>query len=177
MPPEILFLGFGNTDRQDDGVAWHILHGLAERLGQPVPEQIGDEFAPLGDPTGHSPHFLFTLQLVPELAETVADYDIVCFIDAHTGSVEQDLSFVEMQGEFQASAFTHHLTPQTCLALAGALYGHTPKGFLLSVRGYEFGFSTVLSEASSRLVEQAIVQLLAWLKDISPSGDNLPALK
>lgn len=177
MPLKILILGFGNTDRQDDGIAWHVLHGLAGKLSQPAPEQIGDEFAPLDLQAGQFPHFLYTLQLVPELAETVAGYDVVCFIDAHTGNLEQDLNFVEMRGEFQASAFTHHLTPQTCLAMAGALFGHMPRGFLLSVRGYEFRFSTTLSEETSLLAEQAISLLVTWLKEISLSGDNLPLTK
>ena len=166
-PPNILILGFGNADRQDDGVAWHILRGLAEKLGQPVPKQIGDEFSPLEDPTGNSPHFLFVLQLAPELAETVAGYDDVVFVDAHTGNVEQDLNFSEMKSEYQNSAFTHHMTPQTCLALAGALYGRTPRGFLLSVRGYEFGFATALSNATQQLAGQAVEELASWLKKTS----------
>jgi Ni,Fe-hydrogenase maturation factor len=174
-PFNILILGFGNADRQDDGVSWHILRGLAEKLGQPVPEQIGDEFSPLANPTGNSPYFLFVLQLAPELAETVARYDVVCFVDAHTGNVELDLNFAEMNSEFQTSPFTHHMTPQTLLALAGALYGHTPQGFLLSVRGYEFGFSTALSNITQELAGQAVEKLLAWLKDICMTGDNLPA--
>ena len=28
-----LFIGYGNPDRQDDGVAWHVLTGIANQLG------------------------------------------------------------------------------------------------------------------------------------------------
>lgn len=153
-----LLLGYGNVDRQDDGVAWHILAQVAAAYGQPVAPSAED-FPRL--PGG--PDLLFTLQLTPELSETVAAYERVCFIDAHTGNIECDINLADVIEAFQTSPFTHHLTAATCLVLAGALYGHTPYASLLSVRGYEFGFSTHLSSATAVLVPQAVNRLLAWL--------------
>jgi Ni,Fe-hydrogenase maturation factor len=34
----VLIVGYGNYDREDDGVAWHILERLANHLGQPLAE-------------------------------------------------------------------------------------------------------------------------------------------
>lgn len=154
-----LLLGYGNVDRQDDGVAWHILAGVGKRLGVPVPDSIEEEF-PLSD--GET-ELMFFLQLTPELAETVATYDRVCFIDAHTGHVPNDLNIEPVTGEFQASPFTHHLTPSSCLSLAQALYSKMPEAILVSVRGFQFGFSRELSAETQSLAAEAVESILGWL--------------
>jgi hydrogenase maturation protease len=154
-----LIIGYGNADRQDDGVAWHILRGVARRLGREIPETPEEGLEPVGE----LPHLMFVLQLTPELAETVAAYKRVCFVDAHTGNVPEDLRIVPLNGQFQASPFTHHLTPETCLALCETLYGQKPEAILVSVRGYEFGFSHSLSAPTSALAQQATRSILKWL--------------
>lgn len=160
-----LILGYGNADRQDDGVAWHVLERLARKLGQPAPSSPEDEFAgPDASGAAPNPTLIFALQLTPELAETIARCERVCFIDAHTGRVPQEIQFVPVKAEFQSSPFTHHMTAETCLALAGSLYGHQPaEAVLVSVRGYEFGFSHELSPRTAGLAEAAAGQILAWL--------------
>ena len=75
-----LFIGYGNPDRQDDGVAWHILAGIANQLGLETSPSWED---PL--PSSPEAEFAFYLQLTPELAEDLTSYDRVCFVDAHTG--------------------------------------------------------------------------------------------
>ncbi len=154
-----LLLGYGNVDRQDDGVAWHILAGVGKRLGLPVPDSVDEEFPTSAGET----ELMFFLQLTPELSETVAAFDRVCFIDAHTGHVPNDLNIETVTSEFQASPFTHHLTPASCLSLAEALYGKAPPSILVSVRGFEFGFSRELSAGTAKLAGQAIDAILNWL--------------
>ena len=72
---------------------------------------------------------------------------------------------VELKGEYQHSPFTHHMTPSTCLAMAQTLYGGSPEAILVSVRGYEFGFTQSLSARTELLVEQAAQIIYAWLVD------------
>lgn len=154
-----LVIGFGNLDRQDDGVAWHILASLARRLDRPSAGSVEDEF----EFGGHSPELLFVLQLTPELAENIAQADRVCFVDAHTGSVPEAVHAAPLSNIFQNSPFTHHMTPETCLALAKTLYGNAPPALLVSVRGYEFGFSRSLSTRTQTLVENAVDRIWDWL--------------
>ena len=166
---KIIMIGYGNTDRQDDGVAWHVLAGVARGLGHPVSGPPGEGFFPgetlqLGAMTLQ---IEFHLQLVPEFSETIAGYDAVVFIDAHTGRIAEDLSFSEIHSQFQASPFTHHLTPQSCLELARALYGKQPAGYLMTIRGYEFGFTNDCSPRTQALVEAAAAQLSTWLQEVS----------
>ncbi|MCC7355033.1 MAG: hydrogenase maturation protease [Anaerolineae bacterium] len=156
-----LIIGYGNPDREDDGVAWHILHRLAERWGRAV--------SPITESGGlnqldESPALLAILQLTPELAEEIARYDYVCFVDAHTGAYNEDIRFQPIASNFQTSPFTHHLTPESCLFLAATLYGHAPRARVLSVRGYRFGFSRTLSPETAALVEEAVESILGWLE-------------
>lgn len=155
-----LILGYGNVDRQDDGVAWHVLNRLAKRLGRTFPPSPEDDILTNEDP----PDMLFVLQLVPELAETISQYGRVCFVDAHTGHVPEEVQFTPVVSEFQTSPFTHHLTPSSCLSLAETLYGRAPEAVLTSVRGYEFGFTRSLSSRTEILVEWAVERILEWLQ-------------
>jgi hydrogenase maturation protease len=154
-----LILGYGNVDRQDDGVAWHVMLGLENRLGRSGPFNLEDGFPP----SDSLPALIFVLQLTPELAETVAQYQRVCFVDAHTGNVEASIQLVEVDNEFQASPLTHHLTPSSCLALSKTLYQGNGKAVLLSIRGYEFGFSRLLSTKTEKLVQPAVEMIWGWL--------------
>jgi hydrogenase maturation protease len=156
--PTLVF-GYGNQDRQDDGVAWHVLAALADRLGRQVPTTLEEEFTLAGG----TPDLLFDLQLTPEFAEILAGYQRVCFVDAHTGNIPDDIHVIEVKSEFQKSPFTHHLTPSTCMAMTQTLYGCSPEAILVSIRGYEFGFVQSLSVRTRQLAEQAATRIYAWL--------------
>ena len=153
-----LIIGYGNPDRQDDGTAWHVLQQTALRLGLPVSDSWEDEL-----PASPELEFRFYLQLMPEIAETVAEFERVCFVDAHTGQIAEPVRLVELSPAFQASPFTHHLTPETLLSLCLALYERSPQAALLSVRGYAFGFDQALSEQTAALLPQAVTALQGWL--------------
>jgi hydrogenase maturation protease len=161
-----LIIGYGNPDREDDGVAWHILCALARRMDRQPPESYEAGLEPCGEQID----LLFRLQLTPEMAETIAAYERVCFIDAHTGAVPEELNYLELEPLFQASPFTHHMTPETCLALSDSLYGNAPRAVLFSVRGYEFGFSRSLSPRTADLADTALDRIWEWVGQ--DSGPN-----
>jgi len=156
-------IGYGNPDRQDDGVALQILVRLADNLRRPVLNQPEECFFP----SGLNPDLWFDLQLLPEMAQTVAGYERVCFIDAHTGQVPEEVQITPLAGYYQPSVLTHHMTPATFLSLCQALNNKTPEAILVSVRGYQFGFSRVLSPQTDRLVDQAVKVIETWMQAIS----------
>lgn len=160
MVNKTLIVGYGNVDRQDDGIAWHVLAGLHQKLGRQTPAEPEDGF----EFTGSNPEFMYALQLSPEMAETVAEFESVCFVDAHTANISADLQVLPLQAEFQNSPFTHHMTPETLLSFCRTLYGRSPDAILVSVRGFEFGFSRSLSPGSERLAGQAIQTIWKWLE-------------
>jgi len=155
-----LIIGFGNPDREDDGVAWHILRALTVRLGLPSPGSYEDEF-----PESASIDFAFHLQLTPEMAEEINEYEYVCFVDAHTGNIPEPVRLISVESEFQRSPFTHHLTPQSLVSMCETLYGRKPDSALLSVLGHRFLFSRQLSEETAALVPQAVDLIWEWLKE------------
>jgi len=155
-----LIIGYGNLDRQDDGVAWHILLQVANTLGIQVPSNLEDPFPVLPD----QPEFLFVLQLVPEMGEMVSKFERVCFVDAHTGDIKEEVRAGEIHPEYQHSAFTHHMTPQTCLEIARAVYGAKLEALLVSVRGYHFDFDDSLSPETEKLVPIAVDKIVRWLQ-------------
>ncbi len=170
----LLIIGNGNPDRQDDGAAWHILRAVALKLGLPASESYEDLF-----PESSLVDFTFALQLTPEMAEEINMYEYACFIDAHTGNIPEPMRLIEVESEFQASPFTHHLTPQSLLSICETLCGSKPEAVLLSVRGYHFGLSQQLSEETANLLPQAVELLWDWLnkRDIlQPESQTLTGI-
>jgi hydrogenase maturation protease len=164
---KLLIIGYGNPDREDDGVAWHILRALTIKLGLVSPESYEDEF-----PEYVLIDFAFHLQLTPEMAEDISAYPYVCFVDAHTGNIPEPVRLVNVESEFQASPFTHHLTPQSSLAMCETIYEKKPEAVLLSVLGHRFLFSRQLSEETAQLVPEAVELIWNWIDEknvLSPS--------
>jgi hydrogenase maturation protease len=155
-----LIIGYGNPDREDDGVAWHILRALTSRLGLDSPESYEDEF-----PESDWIDFAFHLQLTPEMAEDISAYGYICFVDAHTGSIPEPVRLINVESEFQHSPFTHHLTPQSLLSMCETIYGKKPHAVLLSVLGHRFLFSRQLSEETAELVPHAVNLIWNWMND------------
>jgi hydrogenase maturation protease len=156
----VLVAGYGNFDREDDGVAWHILDRLAQQLGLPIsatPDEF--EFQP-----GNEIDLSFSLQLYPEMAEMLSEYSRVCFVDAHTGAVPEEIHVEELSAQHQSSPFTHHLTAATLLNLTENIYQTRPEALLISVRGYSFQFTRRLSPATSLLADQAVEKIIGWLE-------------
>ena len=155
---KLLIIGYGNPDREDDGVAWHILRAITFKLGLPAPGSYEDEF-----PEDERLDFAFHLQLTPEMAEDIRAYTFVCFVDAHTGNIPEPVRLSTVESEFQHSPFTHHLTPQSLLSMCEMIYGAKPETALLSVLGHRFLFSRQLSAETAALVPQAVDLLWDWM--------------
>lgn len=151
-----LVIGYGNLDRGDDGVAYAIVNGLRRAL---LREPLDEEETGLEHLGGRS-DTIFLRQLVPEIMETAAAYDQLVFVDAHVGDRDGEIAWRQIVPAFLPSAFTHHLTPATFLALMRALYDRAPAGYLLSVRGHTFDFHRGLSEATAELVGPAVEKIL-----------------
>jgi hydrogenase maturation protease len=154
-----LIIGYGNPSRRDDGVGLAVVNGLRQRLGLAPFGEGDDGYAELGGPVD----ILFLQQLMPELAETLAGYDRVWFVDAHLGVYPELVRRTALAAHYGLASVSHHLGPETLLALAQQLYGHAPAGELISIRGYDFDFGEALSEATADGARQVIEQLWQML--------------
>ncbi len=150
-----LIIGFGNPDREDDGLAWYALLQIAERLGRPS-STVEEGFSPIG----LDPDLWFVLQLTPEMSEDIAAYDEVIFVDAHTGAYAEDVRVVEVQPALQTSPLTHHLTPEMLLSITQQVFQSRPAGRLVSIKGENFGFKRGLSPTAQARLDQALELIL-----------------
>jgi hydrogenase maturation protease len=160
-PLRTLVIGYGNPSRRDDGAGLAVVNGLRERLGRPPLLEGEDGYDQLGLPVDT----LFLQQLMPELAETLAGYDRVWFIDAHVGVIPDLVRRVALHPGFDPASVTHHLKPESLLELAVRLHGHAPEGELYSVRGYDFNFGEGLSAETAAGATQLVVELWSRIQE------------
>ena len=155
-----LILGFGNLYRRDDGVGRAVVNGVRERLGQAPLVGLDDGFDGLGQPVDA----VVLHQLVPELAETVAEYDRVIFVDAHVADLPELLHEERIEPAHCPASFISHQThPATMLELAEKMAGRAPEGLMLSLRGHDFDFGEGLSPETAALVPLAVERVLGLL--------------
>lgn len=167
--PRTLIIGYGNLDRADDGVAYWVINALRQRLGQ---ERLDEDSTGL-EQLGAQTDSIFLPQIVPELVDTMTDYDQFVFVDAHVIEDAHGLYCTKVSAEYAPSTFTHQMTPATLLALLKALYGKEPIGYIVSIRGHDFDFHRGLSMAAEALVALAVEQISQWIashEKISPGG-------
>jgi hydrogenase maturation protease len=144
MPPRALVLGYGNPDRNDDGAGWAVVEAL--RTDPPPGAELE---------TAH--------QLEVELAERLAELDLVVFVDASVPGSPDALAVAEVAPGWKPHATAHHLTPADLLALAETLYGKKPRAVLVTLRGQDFHFGSTLSEGTRPLVGEAARRIRALL--------------
>lgn len=153
-----LVIGYGNPSRRDDGVAMAIINGLRQRLGLRCLENNDDGFADLGQQVDT----LFMQQLMPELAETLAAYERVIFLDAHVGVFPELIRRVDIGPNADRAMVSHHVKPGGLVELARRLYGRAPQAELISVRGFDFDFGEELSPQTAQAAQTVIDDL--WLR-------------
>ena len=159
MKADTLIIAYGNADRQDDGAGWHILKDLAERLGYSILDDPGASI----EIESETVDLLFILQIYPELAETISHYERVCFVDAHTADITEEISWFELSPEYEKSPLTHHMSPKTVLSICATIYDKVPQAILVSVRGFLFQFERELSPKTAGLVVEASERIWQWI--------------
>ncbi|MGP0076067.1 MAG: hypothetical protein ACLPWF_29460 [Bryobacteraceae bacterium] len=121
-----LVIAIGNPLRRDDGVAHHVrVPGLEKRA---------------------------VLQLVPEVAEEIASFDLVVFVDA---SVTATRPRLEPVGPSAGSPLTHVCSPGEIVALARSLFGFVGRAYLCHIPARDFSNSERLSARAQRFADQA----------------------
>jgi hydrogenase maturation protease len=151
-----LVIGFGNVYRRDDGVGYVVVNAIRSRLGRLPLDVDEDGF----DDLGHEVDTLILHQLVPELADSVAPYDLVVFVDAHVGYVPELVYEEELTACYKSATVSHTLHPCSLLAITQEIYDRQPRGVLLSIRGYDFEFGEGLSDRTAALVSEAVDRVL-----------------
>jgi len=103
-----MIIGYGNTYCRDDGVALYILNAIRKRADLNILQPDEDGL----DQLGHPIDTIMVHQLIPELAPHLANYQKVLFIDAHHGTIPEEVRIVPVQEEYGFHAVTHHMSPE-----------------------------------------------------------------
>ena len=142
----VLVLAYGNPGRLDDG------------LGPAAADRIAA--AKLPGVTVESDY-----QLQIEDAATIAEYDVVVFVDAAAkGPAPFFLRSVEPKTDL--SFTTHSVSQQALLALARDHFGADVEGYALGIRGHEFdAFGERLSERALTHLEAAVDFFVSALRE------------
>jgi len=140
-----LVIGYGNTLRGDDAVGICV----AERLAG----------------CGRGLDVRMVAQLTPELSEAVAASERAIFIDARRDRLDQDVLCepIEENDEAPVPWLGHHGEPRALLALSRALYGRSPRAWMVTIPAASFEPGKGLSPLAERGVGLATDAVLALL--------------
>ena len=142
MPNRVLFIGYGNPGRMDDG------------LGPACAEAI--ERMAIAGVTVDADY-----QLTVETAAAVAQHEYVVFADASVDGPEP-FAFHPVHPAMQGTFSTHLVAPEDVMGVARDLFQAEAKGYAFAIRGYAFhGFGETLSD-------KALQNLTAGLGFITP---------
>jgi hydrogenase maturation protease len=126
----ILVLGYGNPLRGDDAVGPQIAQAVAL-------------WALPGVRT------LALHQLTPELAAVLAEVRYVLFVDGYrTDATAATVELRVIAPHNQAQLAAHTGDPRALLALTNAVYGHSPRAWLLTVPATSFDYGADLSHVA-----------------------------
>jgi len=115
-PRSILFYGYGNLGRGDDGLGPRLVAALEDRDGVACESDY---------------------QLSVEDSATVAQYEVVVFVDADAEG-PAPFHFCRVAPARPLSFSSHSATPGQVLALAQDMFGAQTQAFTLGIRGYAF---------------------------------------
>lgn len=143
----VLLIGYGNPGRRDDGLGPAFAEAV-ERMAVPgVTVDAG-------------------YQLTVEDAAAIAGHDVVLFADADRAGPSFALRRIEAREDGHITS--HSIAPDALLALAAALFGARPDGYLLSLRGYDFeSFEESLTDGAAANLEAALRFMAPVLRERS----------
>jgi hydrogenase maturation protease len=139
-----LVIGYGNTLRGDDGAGVRAAELIAER--NPEVDCV----------CAH--------QLTPELAEKIAEYDAVFFLDADVNATELKARLISLGVEAEQPR-THFTSPASLISLALQLYNRVPeKAYTIGIPASRMDFSEELSIHTTEAVRECEAFVISNIK-------------
>ncbi|MFA6923474.1 MAG: hydrogenase maturation protease [Bacteroidales bacterium] len=137
----ILFYGYGNPGRQDDGLGIKFIEEIEKWVSAENLENIDTDS---------------NYQLNIEDAEKISHYDVVYFVDATMEPIENfELTKVEPDTG-KADFTTHSVSPEYVLGLCKNIFNKTPETYLMNIKGYEWEMKEELTKRAKKNLCNAI---------------------
>jgi len=149
--PRTLIFTWGNPSRGDDAIGPEIHNRLIDTLSAD---------------TANNVEVLTDFQLQIEHITDLEGRDRIIFVDASV-SAQPPFEYQRIHPEEDNSYTTHAMSPQALLSVYRKVNGkEPPQAWLLSVRGYEFGLGSALSNRARSNLDRAISLLLQQHTDM-----------
>jgi hydrogenase maturation protease len=150
-------IGYGNPQRKDDGIGPYVIEQLCRDLGR------GTE---IGLRSLH--------QLDPVLAEELQEAQRLVLVDATVEPLERGLRWTRIRPQRELSPCgMHHLKPSVFAGLLESLYQRSPRIWLVSVQGNDFGFGEGLSLEAQEKAERASSEIVQFcLREFIDKGQG-----
>jgi hydrogenase maturation protease len=134
---KVLVIGYGNTLRGDDAAGIRAAELMAKR---------------------HSKIECVCMhQLMPELAEQIAESKIVFFFDADVCVTKPTVRLIMPSVDVDQPQ-THFISPESLLRLSQQLYERMPlKAYIIGIPATQFEFSEELSKSTKKAVEESVI--------------------
>ncbi len=152
---KILFYGYGNPGRQDDG------------LGIAFVEEM-EKFVRENNLPGIS--FDSNYQLNIEDADTIKDYDMVFFCDASQEDIDEYCITKISPSDSHIEFTMHAVSPSFVLDLCQKIYGKNPDTRLIHIRGFAWNFMEGISERALKNLDSAVSAFRQVLPDFSENN-------
>jgi hydrogenase maturation protease len=146
---KIFVCGYGNPFRTDDGAGHHLaplLSAFLESYGENVELRLEH-------------------QLLPEMAEEFAAFDLLVFADARVAGTApgEDIVLEEIDPDPVLEGLNiHSVGPEWVLALAAQIGGKVPPALLLSVEGESFDFGETPTSGCELRIGKAASAFENW---------------
>ncbi len=145
MNCNVIVIGYGNTLRSDDGIGQRVANALSH----------------LSNVKSLAVH-----QLTPELAEALANTNLVIFVDACLTSENNDVQLKKLAPASECVFAGHTGDPPSLLALTKALYGDCPQAWWVTIKGVNFELGESLSSVAEQRVEIAVKKINHLIKTV-----------
>ncbi|MFC1562555.1 hydrogenase maturation protease [candidate division KSB1 bacterium] len=145
-----LIIGYGNTLRGDDGLGPYIVESLRDTINN-----MGENIKLMSLP-----------QLDVVLSSIISREDIVIFVDARTDNTDELVSINKVRPALNLSILnytSHAISLPVLLRIAHDWYGTEPLSYLVMPKGFDFSFSSTISEKalkSADLAKNKIIEIL-----------------
>jgi hydrogenase maturation protease len=150
----ILVIGYGNTQRGDDGIGYRIAESLQVAVRNPLVE-------------------VHALPLLPhDLILDLAEARAALFIDADCRLAPFTWTITEVTPAAERTVFTSHLEPPSLLSLTQWLCGRCPEAYLLRVGARYFEFDDRLSAAMLERLPELVSAAESLLSDLTLAGES-----
>lgn len=141
---QILIIGYGNTSRQDDGIAPELIKRVEGFL---LKQNISNV------------QLMSNSQLNLEDAYSISGKDIVFFVDASAENIKDFIITPVIPTDSGSGYSLHTVSPGFILKLCQNIYNKKPSVYLVHIKGYEWEIKEGLSNKAEKNLNKAIILL------------------